>query len=100
MEGDCVLLSVGPGQHDPAVHQVSWTLEGRDYPGRGGKEEDIQETSHNNFTEPRHPAGGLLTAMSPRLRLGNNLTKAHNLSCSPPLSHGTSLGEVEAEGSL
>jgi hypothetical protein len=41
MEGDCVLLSVGPCQHDPAVHQVSWTLEGREYPGRGGKEVDI-----------------------------------------------------------
>lgn len=23
---DCVLLSVGPGRHDPAVHQVSRTL--------------------------------------------------------------------------
>lgn len=30
-EGDCVLLSVGPGQHDPAVHQVSRTLAGREW---------------------------------------------------------------------
>lgn len=44
-EGDCVLLSVGPGQHDPAVHQVSRTLAGRKWPREHVSWEGREEAS-------------------------------------------------------
>lgn len=56
VKGDCVLLSVGPGQHDPAVHQVSRTLEGREWPGEQASWEEREEaklrTPKQNFTDP------------------------------------------------